>query len=336
MTTTADAFAEICVCALCRGALEPSETEVACTECGAGFPIRAGVLHLLPTLDSELERYVSNYEAIARADLEQPFEYDRETRHAALLDFIGDVRGKRVLDVGSSNGGYIALIDASHRTALDIAAPFLEAIPAATGVVRVCGDAENLPFRRGAFDVVIISDVLEHLLHPEKFVERLSEIATPETRVIVHVPWRENLAPYSESEYEFTHLRSFTDYTFARLWHTFRVVRRRSSYPSLEEPVVFQLGRIVPRTMANLLAWAYFHRGLGEREYAWRARWIAQLPRRERWLLTLYPPRFKLFELAPLRAGRKGYRAPLPGWLGSFASVTNRVESRIRRRRSNS
>ena len=333
--TSADSFVKVCVCAVCRGVLEPGENQAVCTGCGTVFPIRNGVLHLLPTLDAELQRYVANYEAIAHADLDQPFEYDRATRHATLLEFLGDVRGKRVLDVGSSSGDYITQIDALQRTALDIAAPFLEAIPASAGVVRVCGDAENLPFRRGAFDVVIVSDVLEHLRHPELFVQRLSEIATPATRVIVHVPWREDLTPYSDSAYEFTHLHRFTEYTFARLWHTYRIVRRRATHPALEEPVVFQLRRVLPRSVANLVAWAYFHRGLGEREYGWRARWIAQLPQRERLLLKLYPPRFKMFELAPLRAGENGYEAPLPGWLAAASSIASRFK-RVGRRSASS
>lgn len=313
----------ICVCPSCRSALAGAPGGVECTQCGARYPIRAGVVRLLPDYGSEEQiRYLANYDEIARADLEHPFEQDRATRHDVLLDFIGDVRGKRVLDVGSSSGGYLRRIEAAHRVALDLAAPFLEAIPESSGILRVQADAETLPFAPGSFDVIVISDVLEHLLEPERLVERLTVIATPETRVIVHVPWEENIDRYHASEYEFTHLRSFTRYTFAALWSSFVVTRERRTHPALEEPFVFTLRKFLPLWLYNLLAWRYFHRGTAGKEYARRARWISELPLRERWLLKLYRPLFMMFELRRLDLvapeSGSGYAAPLPSgiaWL---------------------
>ena len=315
LLSEAEALVDLCTCARCFSALEGGPDVLRCTSCGTEFPVVAGVLQLLPEYDEERQRYLANYDEIARADLERPFEHDRDQRHDVFTDFIGDTRGCRVLDVGSSSGGYLLRLHGRLRVATDIAQPFLEAVPSAAGLLRVRADAENLPFRPGAFDVVIVSDVLEHLLHPEHFVDRLRQIVTPRTRVIAHVPWKEDLTAYADSEYEFTHLRTFSDYTFARLWHQFRIVRERSTHPRLEEPIIFQLRRFLPRTLANLLSWAYFHGGLSAREYDLRAAWIAQLPRRERRLLFFYPPRFKMFELRLLETGDVGYAAPLPRWV---------------------
>jgi len=198
--------------------------------------------------------------------------------------------------------------------------------------VRVCADAEVLPFDVGAFDVIILSDLLEHVLEPERLVERLNQIVRPDTRVIVHVPWQESLAPYLASEYEFTHLRSFTHYSFAVLWHNFQIVRERSTYPDLQEPYLFQLRRFTPLWLYRLLTWKYFHGGYTQKEYELRARWIAELPRRERWLLRMYRPLFKMFELRlleprPASLGG-GYAAPLPALL-------RRIRRRAWRKRTN-
>jgi SAM-dependent methyltransferase len=316
-------FTAICVCPRCMAALESGPSGVECTECRASYPLRAGVLHLLPDYDDdERIRFLANYDEIARADLNNPFEHDRETRHDILLDFIGDVRGKRVLDVGSSTGGYLLKMDALQRVALDLAEPFLAAIPESSGILRIRADAETLPFAPGSFDVIIISDVLEHLLQPERLAERLSLIASPETRVIVHVPWEENIDRYHTSEYEFTHLRSFTRYTFALLWSSFQIVRERPTHPGLEEPYIFTLRRFLPLSLYNVVVWRYFHRATGLKEYERRARWIRELPARERWLLRLYRPLFMMFELRRLelmpRSLGSGYAAPVPrgvGWL---------------------
>jgi len=317
-TTESARFVGTCCCPRCFGDLaEHAPDEVVCTACSIVYPIVNGVLHLLPQYDDETRvRYLENYNEIAKADLDSPFEANRDARHSTLLRFIGDVTGKRVLDVGSSYGGYLQQLDgAADRVAVDLAAPFLEAIPEDAGILKVCADAETLPFRAGQFDVIVISDVLEHLLEPEALVQRLLAIVDSKTRVIVHVPWEEDIASYRESDWEFTHLRRFTYYRFALLWNGFRIARERSSYPALEEPFVFQLRRFLPLFLYNLVSWAYFHRGYGHKEYERRARWIHELPARERWLVKLYRPLFKMFELRALHhraLPASGYAAPVP------------------------
>jgi SAM-dependent methyltransferase len=317
--TVAQQLTELCVCPRCFSPLRARPGGVECTSCDASYPIEKGVLDLLPGYDEdERLRYLANYEEVAKADLEHPFEHDRHVRHSVLLDFIGDVDGLRVLDVGSSHGGYLTQMRAGQRVALDIAAPFLDAIPEDSGIVRIRADAETLPVGPGTVDVVIVSDVLEHLLEPERLVQRLMQIATPATRLIVHVPWEENLSRYDSSSYEFTHLRSFTRYTFAQLFFAFRIARERATYPALEEPLVFRTRRFVPLWAYNVLTWRYFHRDAGAKEYGRRARWIQELPRRERWLVRFYRPLFMMFELRLLEEARSrpGYLAPLPAGLG--------------------
>jgi SAM-dependent methyltransferase len=207
------------------------------------------------------------------------------------------VRGKRVLDIGSSDGRYLRLLDAGQKVALDIALPFLHRIPHDSGILRVCADAENLPFAPHAFDVIIVSDVLEHVLDPERVVQRIRLLCRPETRLIVHVPWRDDLSKYADSPYEFTHLRSFDEYSFGLLFRDFSLVRERQTHPSLEEPIVFRLRPFLPLRLYDRLVDRYFHGGLAEREYVWRKRWIAELPRRERLLLLVYPAKFRMCEL---------------------------------------
>ena len=334
-STVAEEIAELCVCPRCFSPLRAASAGVACTSCDTAYPIENGVVHLLPEYeDEERLRYLANYEEVARADLEQPFEHDRHVRHQVLLDFIGDVSGLRVIDVGSSHGGYLTQMQAAQRIALDIAAPFLEAIPEGSGILRIRADAETLPIAPGSVDVVIISDVLEHLLEPERFVQRLMQIATPATRVIVHVPWEENISRYESSVYEFTHLRSFTRYTLGQLLFAFRIARERATYPALEEPFVFRTRKFLPLWAYNILAWRYFHRDAGPKEYSRRARWIEELPSRERWLVRFYRPLFMMFEMRPLEPARSrsGYLAPLPRGLGRPRSALRSVGIRFRAR----
>ncbi len=329
--TTTPLFTEICICARCQGALVAISSEaLRCTACGEEYSIEGGVLVLLPEpADDVRERYVTAYGEIARADLNEPFEYDRTSRHDILIRFIGDVRGRRVLDIGSSDGGYLKRLDTRDKVALDIALPFLRAIPAETGIVRVCGDAENLPFATESFDVIILSDVLEHVLDPERLVQRLRAICRPNGRIIVHVPWREDIRKYDESPYEFTHLRSFGDYDFGLLWRDFRIVRERATHPALEEPILFHLRKYLPLSAYNVLTDRYFNHGLDQREYKWRERWITELPRRERLLLLVYPCKFRMFEFRP----RVPRPARTPRVHASPRASAKRLLGKVRKRR---
>jgi uncharacterized protein YbaR (Trm112 family) len=298
---------ELCVCPVCNGRLA-DDGGLRCTQCDRRFDVVDGIPILLDPADDDARRraYRESYERLARDDLDTPLESDRSNRHAILRRFIGDVGGQRVLDIGSSNALFLRTLAADVKVAVDVALPYLRAIPAEADVLRVCADAEALPFSHGAFDVIVISDVLEHLLEPERLVQRVVAICGSQTRVFVHVPWEEDVRSYESSGYEFTHLRSFDAYTFARLWFGFDVRRERGTHPSLEQPVVFKLRKVLPLRLYNRLVRSYFSTDLGQREYHRRARWIAELPRRERRLLLLYPPKFKMFELrltkVPVRA----------------------------------
>jgi SAM-dependent methyltransferase len=221
-----------------------------------------------------------------------------------LLDFLGDVRNKKVLDIGSSNAVYLRQLDAEFRVAFDLVHAYLKVIPDISGLARVCGDAEELPFKAGFFDVIIVSDILEHLLKPDRLIQSLTRVCRPDTRIIVHVPWEEDISHYRDSKYEFAHLRSFDSYTFAELWRDYYIRRTRATYPSLEEPIVFKLADRIPRTLYNFCLFVYYHRELAYREYRWRERWIAELPKRERWLLWFYRPKFRIFELRVLEGSR--------------------------------
>lgn len=275
-----------------------------CTECGRAFDVVRGIPILLPrTDDSTEQRYLANYEAMASDDLAKAFEGNRPARHQKLTEFIGPVRNKRVLDIGSSDAVYLRQMDAAVKVAVDIATDYLFSIPADSGVVGICGDAERLPIKAGYFDVVIISDVLEHVLHPELVARNLSRIARTDTSVFVHIPWQEDLTQYRDVPYEFTHLRAFDALTFATLFSDFYERRSRGTYPRVM-PVAYALYGKVPRPLYNALVFIQRTR-LGASMNRRVERWYSELPKREWRLLRIYPPIFRQFELRLLSGTRR-------------------------------
>lgn len=294
-------YSEFCACPECYSDLVQNGDVLVCTRCGVTYEFKNNIPMLFSrTLDDMKKQYIDCYKQIAKDDLVQPFESDRTEKHSVLERFVGNVSGRRVLDIGSSHALYLRNLKADFRVAFDIAHPYLEAIPANSGVVPVCGDAEKLPFKSDFFDVVIVSDILEHIQNVELLVKHLERICGSRTRLIVHVPWEEDIAVYRDNKYEFTHLRSFNRHKFAELWkHNFIVCREKSTYPSLEQPVIFRIEKYVPGFIYNRLVYLYYRNFL--RMFTvledTRAKWIKEPLRWENWLLVLYKPKFRMFEL---------------------------------------
>lgn len=100
---------------------------------------------------------------------------ERERIYRALLPL--ELRPRRVLDVGGVwassafladrfPGASLAVLNLSYRAVAEIAPP----------AGRAAGDAERLPFRDGAFDLVFAGELLEHLVHPAAFLEEASRV----------------------------------------------------------------------------------------------------------------------------------------------------------------
>lgn len=295
-------FTDYCLCPNCRSELIEEKQSLTCSNqaCQSGYRIQDGILALMPEYDDEQKRYQENYERIADNFLaSNKYEEDNVAyRHEALVSFIGEGSKKRVLDIGSSHALYLDQINAEFKVALDIALSYLKLIPASTSTVAIQSDAEYLPFKPGFFDVVIIADLLEHLLHPEKLVNILAAICNRSTQIYVHVPWEEDLEPYLKSDWKFSHLRTFNAYKFSALWVNFYIRRSKRTYPNLTIPLVFTLDGKIPRFIYNRLVERYFFKtNVAKADEDWRMKKLKELPKSEWWLLWFFKPIFRLFEM---------------------------------------
>jgi 2-polyprenyl-3-methyl-5-hydroxy-6-metoxy-1,4-benzoquinol methylase len=101
--------------------------------------------------------------------------------------------GSRVLDIGAADGSVARALVARGCSVCAVEvheATALEAQRVCDEVI--CADVEELDLRpvfaRGAFDVVLLLDVLEHLRHPDELLRRIADLISPRTVVIASIP----------------------------------------------------------------------------------------------------------------------------------------------------
>jgi SAM-dependent methyltransferase len=101
---------------------------------------------------------------------------------ARLLDEVTPLSPSRVLDAGCGEGHVSAwlakAVPAAQITGVDGRAEALLTFRARNpGANAVEGDLEALPFPAGAFDLVVCTEVLEHLLDPRRALRELGRVS---------------------------------------------------------------------------------------------------------------------------------------------------------------
>jgi 2-polyprenyl-3-methyl-5-hydroxy-6-metoxy-1,4-benzoquinol methylase len=105
-------------------------------------------------------------------------------------DMIGGVgKGLRVLDVGCGDGVISEPIAKLGNDVISVDLPTITMLCHQRRVSMVSsGDAEHLAFTNGSFDVVLASEVVEHLWNPHGFFDEAYRVLKPNGWLIVETP----------------------------------------------------------------------------------------------------------------------------------------------------
>ena len=167
--------------------------------------------------------------------------YDRRWESSSLTDFerdrIAQTLGvlptdcRRILDAGCGDGRVsqeISAVSHSFVVAFDLSMVALRSI----SLPKCCGSAAELPFRDRSFDLVMATEILEHL--PEALYSQvLGEMSRVAGRyILITVPNSENLQEHKAAcavcgskFHVWGHLRSYTSKVLEGLFDGFRLVR---------------------------------------------------------------------------------------------------------------
>jgi ubiquinone/menaquinone biosynthesis C-methylase UbiE len=152
------------------------------------------------TPDTDLVSW--NEAMVERYDIERYYERSHplirrleRQRLAAIVDLAAPRPGERVLEVGCGAGHVLERFEGVSRTGIDLSSGMLSRIRRRLGgTVRLArGSGDALPFADGAFDIVVCTEVLEHVPDPESVVKELVRVAGPAGRVVVSIPNEVNI-----------------------------------------------------------------------------------------------------------------------------------------------
>jgi ubiquinone/menaquinone biosynthesis C-methylase UbiE len=150
-----------------------------------GLFSRHGAARLTPELRARIQ---SSFDESAGDEQHFPSTIDPRIYHVKLIrEHLGDLRGKRVLDVGCGKGRFARIFREQEPEAeiwgLDISEEMLRFVPA--GIHTRAGSMTELPFADGFFDAAYATESLEHAVEIEKAVAEICRVVKPGGRIAV-------------------------------------------------------------------------------------------------------------------------------------------------------
>ncbi|MDA8669789.1 class I SAM-dependent methyltransferase, partial [Flavobacteriales bacterium] len=173
----------------------------------------------------EEDDYVENYEKIASSQLsalevggENPFmnelhwEALEESTLKLVLKYLKS-KDELVLDVGVGTGRFLSKLPSNiQKFGIDISISMLHL--AKSKRINVCmGSGEDLPYSDNVFDLIVSTDVLEHVLDLNAVLKEIIRVLKPGGIFILRVPYKEDLKSYvNNKDFKYVHLRRFDEY----------------------------------------------------------------------------------------------------------------------------
>jgi ubiquinone/menaquinone biosynthesis C-methylase UbiE len=135
-----------------------------------------------------LRQIVEHFTDAAADEENFPSTIDPRIYHVQLiLEYFGDLNGKRALDVGCGKGRFARVLAERYPRAsmvgFDLAEAMLRHVPAA--VSACAGSMTALPFPSGVFDCVYATESLEHAVEIDLAVAEICRVVRPGGRIVI-------------------------------------------------------------------------------------------------------------------------------------------------------
>jgi len=178
-----------------------------------------------------LSEIIRHFNEAAGDEEHFPSTIDPRIYHVQLiLEYFGDLNGKRVLDVGCGKGRFARVLGerfpGSAIVAFDLAEAMLRHVP--DGMGRCAGSMTALPFQSEGFDFAYATESLEHAVDIDRTVAEMCRVTKPGGRIVIIDKNAEQWGRLKTPEWEKWFGRKQLENLLAR--HCRRVSSRSISY----------------------------------------------------------------------------------------------------------
>ncbi len=134
------------------------------------------------------ERIRTSFDEASRNEEHFPSTIDPRIYHVQLIRrHLGDLRGRRVLDVGCGKGRFARVFQQQEPEAeiwgLDISEEMLRFVP--PGIHTRAGSMTELPFEEAYFDAAYATESLEHAVEIDRAVAEICRVVRPGGRIAI-------------------------------------------------------------------------------------------------------------------------------------------------------
>ena len=176
------------------------------------------------------DEYTQNYEDISSDHTQSTEDIDSNPwipidiwneMESSTIDIFtkhSNVRNKKqklkLLDVGVGLGRLLEKLCSDHKNidayGMDISMSYLQ-VAKSKGIDVCYSKIEDMPYCDEYFDVILCTDVLEHVIDLNFCVKKIMSVLKKGGLLIIRVPHREDLSPYLDPNYpyELAHVRNF-------------------------------------------------------------------------------------------------------------------------------
>jgi ubiquinone/menaquinone biosynthesis C-methylase UbiE len=146
---------------------------------------KSGGAQLTPELRARIQ---ASFDEASRNEEHFPSTIDPRIYHVKLIrEHLGDLSGKRILDVGCGKGRFARVFHEQQPEAelwgLDISEEMLRFVP--EGIHTRAGSMTELPFESESFDGAYATESLEHAVEIEKAVSEICRVVKAGGRILI-------------------------------------------------------------------------------------------------------------------------------------------------------
>lgn len=119
---------------------------------------------------------------------DEKLEYLDSFEKNEVLPMLGNVKNKKILDVGAGTGRMAVRLAKSEAevTAIDVSENILKILAKKNRNIKIIvGDAEKLPFTDNKFDIILATFLIVHLKELKYFLKEAYRVLKPEGKILI-------------------------------------------------------------------------------------------------------------------------------------------------------